>query len=211
MHHLPLAPIPQTRHPRRMTTDIDPLTRRLLMAGLIPLPLFLIGMGIAGLFAPGYSWISQHASELSIVPGLPQTLFKLFAIPWGLAFIAFGIGLMRLTGSQSAGAICWILFGIAMCSNGIWPMGSPMHGLYALPLVSLIAPTLALAESERLRAMKGMWAVTVIVSLCGIFYLWLNLLGFDPQSYRGLTQRLFSSINSFWPAFVAWRVWRGKA
>jgi hypothetical membrane protein len=192
-----------------MATHQDQLTRRLLLAGMIPLPLFLIGMGIAGLFAPGYSWMAQHASELSIVPGLPQTLFKLFAILWGLAFIAFGIGLMRLTGAQSMGAVCWMLFGVAMCSNGIWPMGSPMHGLYAVPLVSLIAPALSLAESERLRAMKGMWFVTVIVSLCAIFYLWLNLLRFDPQNYRGLTQRLFSSINSFWPAFVAWRVWKG--
>jgi hypothetical membrane protein len=192
-----------------MATDKDKLTHRLLMAGLIPLPLFIIGMGIAGLFAPGYSWMTQHASELSIVPGLPQVLFKLFAILFGLGFIAFGIGLMRFTGLRSVGAICWILFGIAMCSNGIWPMGGPMHGLYALPLVSLIAPALSLAESERLRTIKGMWAVTVIVSLCGIFYLWLNLLGFDPQGYRGLTQRLFSSINSFWPAFVAWRIWKG--
>jgi hypothetical membrane protein len=192
-----------------MATNEDVLTRRLLLAGLIPLPLFLVGMGIAGLFAPGYSWMAQHGSELSIMPGLPQLLFKFCAIPWGLSFIAFGIGLMRLTGARSVGAICWVLFGIAMCSNGIWPMGSPMHGLYALPLVSLIAPAMALAESERLRAMKGMWAVTAVVSLCGIFYLWLNLLGMDPQAYRGLTQRLFSSINSLWPAFVAWRVWRG--
>jgi hypothetical membrane protein len=191
-----------------MTKHDSHFADRLLLAGLVPLPLFLIGMGVAGLFAPNYSWMTQHASELSIVPGMPQTLFKLVTIPWGLSFIAFGIGLMRLTGAKSVGAICWILFGVAMCSNGIWPMGSPMHGLYALPLVSLIAPALSLAESEQLRAMKGIWGVTVIVSLCAIFYLWLNLLGFDPQSYRGLTQRLFSSINSFWPAFVAWRLWR---
>jgi Protein of unknown function (DUF998) len=191
-----------------MKTSADQLTSRLLMAGLIPLPLFLIGMSITGLFTQGYSWIAQHASELSIVPGLPQTLFKLVAIPFGLGFIAFGFGLMRLTRGRPVGAICWILFGIAMCSNGIWSMGSPMHGLYALPLVSLIAPALSMAESERLRTMKGMWSVTVIVSLCGVFYLWLNMLGLDPQSHRGLTQRLFSSINSFWPAFVAWRIWK---
>ena len=168
--------------------------------------MFLLGTGVAGLFTPDYSWLAQHASELSIVPGLSKILFKLVAVLFGLAFIAFGVGLMRMTGARCVGAICWVLFGMAMCSNGVWPMGSPMHGLYAWPLVSLIAPALALAESEELRAMKGMWGVTVSVSLCGLFYLWLNLLGMDPQAYRGLTQRLFSSINSLWPACVAWHI-----
>jgi hypothetical membrane protein len=186
------------------------LTRRLLLAGLMPLPLFLIGMAIAGLFAPGYNGLAQHASELSLVKGPAQIIFSCVAIIWGACFIAFGAGLFRLNPRRSVGAICWMLFGVAMCSNGVWPMGSPMHGLYALPLVSLIAPTLALAESDWLRSFKGMWLVTVLVGLCGIFYLWLNLLGFDPQGFRGLTQRLFSSINSFWPAYVAWQLWRAK-
>jgi Protein of unknown function (DUF998) len=192
-------------------TQDDSLTRRLILAGFIPMPLFVIGLGIAGLFAPDYHWMSQHGSELSLLNGLPQSLFKLTVIPWGLSFIAFGIGLMRMTGKRSMGAFCWVLFGIAMCSNGFWPMGNPMHGLYALPLVSLIAPAMSLAESDVLRGFKGMWFVTMLVSLCGLFYLWLNMLGFDPQAYRGLTQRLFSSINSFWPAFVAWRVWQGSS
>lgn len=34
-------------------------------------------------------------------------------------------------------------------------------------------------------------------------YLWLNLVGADPQGFRGLTQRVFSSINSLWPFLVA--------
>jgi hypothetical protein len=31
----------------------------------------------------------------------------------------------------------------------------------------------------------------------------MNLNGLDPQQYRGLTQRIFSSINSLWPAVIA--------
>jgi hypothetical membrane protein len=179
-------------------------TRKLLLAGLVGLPLFLLGTSIAGLFAPDYHWVSGHGSELSLVAGLASTLFKLTAIPWGLSFIAFGIGLLRLASWRSVGAVCWILFGVAMCSNGIWPMGSPMHGLYALPLVSLIAPALCMAEINQIRSIKGIWLVTVIVSIAGIFYLWLNLLGLDPQAYRGVTQRVFSSINSTWPFFIGW-------
>ena len=180
----------------------------LLLFGLVPLPLFLLGMGLAGSLAPGYSAMAQHASELSLRSGAPHSVFVGVALLWGLTFIAFGVGLARMTGRRSVGAACWILFGVAMCSNGIWPMGNPMHGLYSLPLVSLVAPALSLAESERLRAMRGLWAMTVFVSLAGLLYLWLNLMGLDPQAYRGATQRIFSSINSAWPAYVAWRVWR---
>jgi hypothetical protein len=45
--------------------------------------------------------------------------------------------------------------------------------------------------------------VTALVSIAGIVYLWLNVVGADPEGYRGLTQRLFSSINSLWPFVVA--------
>lgn len=63
---------------------------------------------------------------------------------------------------------------------------------------------MSLAEIDQLRHIKGMWLVTVIVSIAGIFDLWLNLLGLDPQACRGATQRLFSSINSFWAFYVGW-------
>lgn len=111
--------------------------RKMLLAGLVGLPLFLAGTSVAGLFAPDYRRVSGHASELSLVPGLASTLFKVTAIPWELSFVVFGTGLLRLADWRSFGAICWILFGVAMCSNGIWPMGSPMHGLHALALVRL--------------------------------------------------------------------------
>jgi hypothetical protein len=42
-----------------------------------------------------------------------------------------------------------------------------------------------------------------MVSVAGIVYLWLNVVGADPEGYRGLTQRVFSSINSLWPFLVA--------
>jgi hypothetical membrane protein len=175
---------------------------------MVPLPLFLIGIGIAGLFAPNYNWISGHGSELSLSPGTAQTVFSAVILLWGLSFVGFAIGLLQLTRWRSVGAYCWLLFGLAMCSNAIWPMGSPLHGLYSLALVSLIAPALSLAESETLQRIRGLTLVTIIVSIAGVFYLWLNLLGLDPPEYRGLTQRLFSSINSFWPAFLAFRLWR---
>jgi hypothetical protein len=47
------------------------------------------------------------------------------------------------------------------------------------------------------------YSVTVLVSIAGVLYMWMNLVGADPQHWRGLTQRIFSSINSLWPATIA--------
>jgi hypothetical protein len=89
-------------------------------------------------------------------------------------------------------------------------MGTPLHGLYAAGIVALVAPALSLLELRDLRDGRVPFGMTVLVSLCGVAYLWLNLTGADPEGYRGLTQRVFSSINSLWPAAIAvcLRPWR---
>ncbi len=181
------------------------MNRRLLIAaGLVPLPWFLVVSSIGGWLEPGYSAISQHASELTVRPGLPHTLLNVAAIGSGIGFAVFAIGLWLESGRRLAvGAICWFVFGISMISNGIWPMGNPLHGLYILGLSNLIAPSLSLLELDKLRSNSFAYWLTAFVSVAAVAYLWMNLNGLDPQSFRGLTQRIFSSINSLWPAVVA--------
>lgn len=184
----------------------------LLRAGWLPLPWFLCWVTLAGAIAPGYSPLAQHASELTQKPGIPHWLVNLAALGTGLGFCLFAVGLWRATGRRvSVGALSWFLFGIAMASNGIWPMGSPLHGLYSLGIINLIAPSLALIETPTLRDKPNAYALTVFVSLAGILYLWLNISGNDPDGYRGLTQRAFSSINSLWPAVIAYTLIGDKA
>ena len=92
--------------------------RVLLMAGWVPLPWFLFWTSVAGYTAPHYSAVSQHASELTLIPGLPHTLLDVAAIGSGLAFIAFAIGLWLESGRPLAfGAVSWLLFGVAMVAG----------------------------------------------------------------------------------------------
>lgn len=182
-------------------------TRTLISAGFLPLPWFMIWVTIGGMFMPGYSWISQHASEMTLVPGTANVLLKIGAVGTGVLYILFALGLWRYSDRKvSWGSICWAVFGFSMLSNGIWNMGDPRHGFYAIGIVNIIAPTLALAENRKLADNQIVYLATVAVSLSAILYLWLIMTGHDPEGYRGLSQRIFSSINSSWPLVVAWSV-----
>jgi len=188
------------------------LTRILLCAGFVPLPWFLLFTTIGGALAPGYSAISQQGSELTLLPGAPHLMLNTAAIGTGVSFIVFAIGLWLESRRKLAlGALCWILFGIAMVSNGLWIMGDRRHGLYAIGIANLIAPALAQLESQALHDDDRALTVTAFVSFCGLLYLWLNLTGNDPHGFSGLTQRIFSSINSFWPAAMAWLLLRSRS
>jgi Protein of unknown function (DUF998) len=190
---------------------MHPAIKYALLAGLVPLPWFLAWTTIGGVLLPQYSPISQHASELLGAGGAAALCLKVAAIGSGTALVAFGAGLWALTGRTVAvGALAWVLFGLSMISNGLWPMGSPMHGLYAIGMATLVAPALSHIEVSSWLPDRRQYALTALVSAAGILYLWLNLTGNDPQATRGFTQRLFSSITSLWPFLVSLTLVRSR-
>lgn len=192
---------------------MKPLVRLAMIAGLVPLPWFLFWTALGGMLTPGYSALSQHASELLGAGGAAALCARINAFGSGLGFIAFALGLMALSPQRPAiGALCFFVFGCSRISNGIWPMGSPLHGLYAVGVMNIIAPALAHIElGGILRSRRAYW-LTAFVSFCGFLYLWLNLTGNDVDAYRGLTQRVFSSINSLWPFAVSLAIlWRPQS
>ena len=192
-----------------VSTSVEGRTKELpirsaMIAGLIPLPWFLFWTALGGMLVPGYSSLSQHASELLGAGGSAALCMRINSFGSGLGFIVFALGLMALSPQRPAiGALCYFVFGCSRISNGIWPMGSPLHGLYATGVLNIIAPALAHIELRELLPSQRAYRLTALVSFCGILYLWLNLTGNDVDRYHGLTQRIFSSINSLWPFVVA--------
>ena len=200
--------MPPADHPSVATFDASathkPLVRLALIAGMLPLPWFLFWTAVGGMLVPGYSAMSQHASELLGAGGTATLCARISAFGSGLGFIAFALGLMRLSPQRPAiGAICYLVFGVSRIAGGVWPMGSPLHGLYVVGILNIIAPALAHIELGGLVRSRRCYWLTAFVSVCGILYLWLNLTGNDVDAYRGLTQRIFSSINSLWPFVVS--------
>jgi hypothetical protein len=182
-----------------------------LFAGFIPLPWWLIWNTVAGWLVDGYDPMAQHASEIPADNGSADSLAKLGALGSGVGFCLFAIGLWVITARRfSLGALAWFIFGASMLSNAIWPMGTPMHGLYAVGIINLIAPAISLLELRALRDDRLAYVTTCLVSFAGVLYLWMNLTGHDPVAWRGLTQRVFSSINSLWPAVIA-SIWFRRA
>lgn len=200
-----------------VSTSVEGRTEKLpirwaMIAGLVPLPWFLFWTALGGILVPGYSSLSQHASELLAAGGGAALCMRINAFGSGLGFIVFALGLMALSPQRPAiGALCYFVFGCTRISNGIWPMGSPMHGLYAIGVLNTVAPALAHIELRELLPSQRAYRLTALVSFCGILYLWLNLTGNDVDAYRGLTQRIFSSINSLWPFVVALALLRRPA
>lgn len=176
------------------------LTTKLIKAGFLPLPVWLILVTIAGFIAVDYNPIASHASVMTLQEGNAHLLLNIAAITIGLSFIVFAIGIWALSKRKfSAGAFCWVLFGISMIANGIWPMGGPMHGLYIIGIANIIAPALSLLDIQDDTLRNELYSVTVFVSICSLFYMWILLNGFDPEGYTGLTQRIFASITYLWP------------
>lgn len=170
------------------------------------MPFWLILSSIAALIAPGYSPIESHVSVNSLAQGWPLWLTNSAGLISGAGLLAFGAGVWAASRRVFAGgALCWIIFGVAMVANGIWPMGSPMHGLYVIGIFNILAPALTVLECREEGLRQDMIPITVFCSLMGMLYLWLNLVGLDPEGYRGLTQRVFGSINFLWPMVFAYR------
>jgi len=160
---------------------------------------------IAGFFAVDYSPISSHASVMTLQDNLSHPIVSTGALLTGVSLIVFGIAIWRASKlSISGGAICWVLFGIAMIANGIWPMGSPMHGLYIIGIANILAPALTLLDIRNESLRQKLYGVTTFISLASLFYVWILLNGFDPDGFQGLTQRLFASIGYLWPFVFAY-------
>lgn len=61
-----------------------------------------------------------------------------------------------------------MIFGVSMLTNGLCPMGHPMHGFYAIGIADIIAPAMSHIELSAWSANRRAYAVTTVVSIAGI-------------------------------------------
>jgi hypothetical protein len=156
-------------------------------------PVAMGAIMVFSLFEPGYSSIGQHMSELVLGSPAAQIVIRVLPFATGASIFLFAIGVGMRGGYWSA--FIAALFGIAMMSAGIVPMGSPWHGIYGLAVLSVLLPVFYCLEFE---VSPGFKQVSFAVSLIGLAYMWFLLVGLDPMDYRGLTQRSHSALSFGW-------------
>lgn len=170
----------------------------------------LIAMSIPILiafFLPGYSSISQHISEVALLDHPIALIQRIAAGVAGASITFFGIFLLLSSASRFT-ALAALAFGISMISNGVFVMGSPLHGLYGLGLFMVLVP--AFFASEMARAGSALRQFSMCVAFLNMLYMWLMLSGFDPEGFRGLTQRLATLMIFGWYAVAAFTMLRAK-
>lgn len=166
----------------------------------VAIPFIALAAFSLGVFVPGYSSVSQHLSELGASASPVAPLVNTAVVLLGASICAFAIGVAGSyfgTGVRLSPLLI-LLFGASMVSNGLAPMGTPMHGLYAVGLALLIAPSVFASETQPLIKNKRYETYSHLTAVAGLFYLWMNLVGLDSGGYRGLTQRAAGMVAYTW-------------
>ncbi|MBO3115111.1 DUF998 domain-containing protein [Winogradskyella sp. DF17] len=177
-------------------------------ATLLPL-LFFIPVFVAGFLVPDYDLIKQHGSEITVTSfETAKLIINTGAILTGLSCIilAFGIIVNFKKYYVLSGLIA--VFGVSMVSNGIYPMGTLMHGFYGIGLTLMIIPFIACYELKNEDVKKVFFKISLISGFIIFIYLWSMLVGLDPANYRGLTQRLASLFIFGWLAYLAFQFYK---
>lgn len=183
------------------------MKRWLIRAGYLPFPLYIVPIFVAGFFYPGYDHISQHASVLGQPDSPVYPYYNWPATALGLSMVLFALGfalhLVEHRRPFVASLLILALSGVSFATNGIFPMGTPLHGLYGLAVFSLIAPLLAINDAGDRLTRPWLRLATAVISIASVGYLWLMLTGNDPEGYRGATQRVFGSTAYLWYGLAA--------
>lgn len=167
-----------------------------LAAMLVPM---LLAMGV-----PHYSSLTQHVSELQLLAHPIADLMRVAPLVCGTSILLFGIGAW-LTDPSRFGftALTSAAAAANFISAGIFPSGSPLHGLYGIGFFIPLVPACFAAEScLGPRVLR----VPLLVAVVSMAYLWLNLSGADPV--RGLTQRLAIVVILGWYSYASYQLLR---
>ena len=166
-------------------------------ARYLPLAAMLVPVA-ASWFVPGYSSVSQHMSELELLGGPVAAITRAAAIVSGASILLFGLGLLGYSRRYAFTALASAVFGLSMVSNGVFVMGSPLHGLFGVGLVAVLGPAYFVAESHGIDLPPRARAWLLAAALLTLGYMWLMFSGLDPSPYRGLTQRLAVLVMFGW-------------
>ena len=173
---------------------------------IIPI-FFFIPVIIAGILVPNYDAVKQQASEITISNiESAINIINTGALLTGLSCFLLAFGIILKFKKFYISSILLTIFGFSMISNGIYPMGTIMHGFYGIGLTLMILPFIVCYELKNENISKLFFKITLISGFIIFFYLWSQLVGLDPNNYKGLTQRIASVFIFGWIGYFAFEL-----
>jgi hypothetical membrane protein len=195
-----------------MTTE---KIRVLLLAG-IAVPVAYFGLLIiAPLIYPGFSYVTQYASEMGSAGARHPAVFNVGVMLCGaaglLASFGFFHAVRRLGGNTLLAALTGLtlfLFGIGTFMGGRFPMPDERHGGYGLGFAFQLAPLfLALALWPR-PSLRGLCIFLLVAFAVMTFFIavMMGVGGLVTRANVGLWQRGNALAGFPWLAIAAWRL-----
>lgn len=134
----------------------------------VAVPILYFGtLLVAAATWPGYSHVTQYASELGSAAAPRPAVFNSGIVGMGVVcvFAAVGVFLAAMHAGgrlvwTALGSLCIALFGVSMVMGGMFPMPNPLHGGFGLGFAQILAPLfLALG----LRGREGLGGLVAVL------------------------------------------------
>lgn len=194
---------------------------RTLLALGITVPAFYFAALLAGAaFYPGYSHVTQYASELGASEAPHPWIFNSGIVAAGVAALlagpGFALALRRLESDRLPATLSGLavsVWGVAMVLGGSFPMPDPRHGGFGLGLGLLVAPLFLLwglrraPDAGRLR----LFLLVVFLAMTALFAVMMGVGGLVTRANVGLWQRGNALVSIPWLGIVAYALRRRTA
>lgn len=185
---------------------MKPVTRVLVIAGLLVPMVFWTTLALCTREAGGYSHLSDQVSELGAAGTATRALFATGLLACSALSLAFVVGSFRAcrgAGLSTLPVLVVPAYTFSIAGAAVFPMPHPLHGILGSPSVLLLlSPLLAAVLWRRGRAPRGL----LPVSLFSLLVMALGFLVFVPNvldGHLGLKQRFFHAGWSVWFAYLS--------
>lgn len=178
-----------------------------LLAGAAVPVLYFGNLLVSALFYPGYSHITQYASELGGPDATYPAIFNTGIILTGVAGMMAGVGfycaLKQMTGRVLLPfllALCVVLFGLSLVMGGLFPIPDERHGGFGLGLVIHLAPWLLALGLWKHKTLRGLVLFLVVngVIFLALFAIMMGVGELVTRANVGIWQRLYALAMLPW-------------
>lgn len=172
------------------------MTRTLLRFGIAAPVLYFTTLIVASLTWPGYSHVTQYASELGSAAAPHPWIFNAGIVATGVAGLLGGVGLARALGvrgrrwSGRLAGVALSAWGVGMIFGGLYAMPDPRHNGYGLVMAATLLPLLV-AIAVRGRSGRGfqLFLLAWFVATAALLAVMFGVGGLVTRANVGLWQR----------------------